>query len=309
MNISFSELEKLYKLPFFTLLEKAHEVHRTQSVDDAIQLCGALSIKTGRCPEDCAFCPQSAHYKTNVTAEALLPIDQVVEAVRKGMDLGVSHFCLGAAWGIVPEGKSFEYVLKLVAHVHKLNVQVCCSLGSISDNQAQRLLEAGCSIYNYNLDTSPKFYPKVITTRSFEFRYQTLKRIQTSGLKISCGGILGMGETVSDRLKLIHIISQLSPQPEMVPLNILVPIQGTPLEHQIPIDPFEYVRIVALTRMLMPKTVIAMAGGRHQLLHEAQALAFYAGVNAIYIGERILVTPTPDANQDLAMLKKLSIVG
>jgi biotin synthase len=307
MNLSFADLECLYQLPFNDLIKQAHEIYKHHHRVNTIHLCGSLSIKTGHCPEDCAYCPQSVHYKTYVSKEALLDPSEVLKIVLYAKTLGLTHFCLGAAWGHVPKGSAFQKVLEIVKKVHSTGLQVCCSLGSISAEQAQALLEAGCTTYNYNLDTSPEFYPKIITTRTFESRYQTLQMIRKSNLKISCGGILGMGESISDRLKLIYLISQLSPQPEMVPLNALVAIEGTPLGQEPFIDSFEYVRIVAIARIAMPRTIIAMAAGRYKMSCATQALAFFSGANAIYIGERILVTPTPDFNADLNMLAKLGM--
>jgi biotin synthase len=307
MNFSIADLNHLYQLPFNDLINQAHEVYKQHHTVNTIHLCGSLSIKTGNCPEDCAYCPQSVHYKTTVTKEALLNPDDVFNIALNAKALGVMHFCLGAAWSHVPRGSAFQKLLEIVRKVHSTGLQVCCSLGSISEEQVEALLEAGCTTYNYNLDTSPEFYPNIITTRTFESRYQTLQMLRKSNLKISCGGILGMGESIADRLKLIYLLSQLSPQPEMVPLNALVAMEGTPLQQEPCIDSLEYVRIVALARIAMPKTIVAMAGGRHKMSVETQALAFFSGANAIYIGERILITPTPDLQTDLAMLAKLGI--
>jgi len=307
MSFSFHDLERLYQLPFNDLIKQAHEVYQHHHAVNTIHLCGSLSIKTGNCPEDCAYCPQSVHYKTYVTKEALLNPDDVLKVALNAKTLGVKHFCLGAAWSYVPKGSAFQKVLEIVSKVNSVGLQVCCSLGSISEEQVAALLEAGCTTYNYNLDTSPEFYPQIITTRTFESRYQTLQMIRNSGLQVSCGGILGMGESISDRLKLIYLISQLSPQPEMVPLNALVAIEGTPLGQKSFIDSLEYVRIVAIARIAMPRSMIAMAAGRYQMSFETQALAFFSGANAIYIGERILTTPTPNLNVDLDMLAKLGM--
>lgn len=307
MNLSLLDLENLYQLPFNDLINKAHEIYKNNHDVNTIHLCGALSIKTGQCPEDCAYCPQSVHYKTYVSKESLLSAEAVLQIALQAKKIGVTHFCLGAAFSYVPNGKIFQKILEIVKKVHSTGLQVCCSLGSISTEQAEALFAAGCTTYNYNLDTSPDFYPNIITTRTFAARYQTLQLLRQSKLKISCGGILGMGESISDRLKLIHLISELSPQPEMVPLNALVAIEGTPLAKKIPIDAFEYVRIIAIARITMPKAIIAMAAGRHNMSAEMQALAFFSGANAIYVGERILTTPTPDLNSDKNMLTKLGI--
>lgn len=307
MSLSFAEMERLYQLPFNNLIKHAHEIYQQHHAVNTIHLCGSLSIKTGNCPEDCSYCPQSVHYKTYVSKEALLNVSDVLKVALYAKTLGVAHFCLGAAWSYVPQGNAFKKVLDIVNQVNNAGLQVCCSMGSISAEQAQALFEAGCTTYNYNLDTSPEFYSKIITTRTFESRYKTLQMLRKTNLKISCGGVLGMGESISDRLKLIYLISQLSPQPEMVPLNALVAIEGTPLEQQAFIDPLEYVRILAIARIAMPKTIIAMSAGRHKMSCELQTLAFFSGANAIYIGERILTTPTPDLNSDLTMLEKLGI--
>lgn len=307
MRLSLAELEKLYQLPFNVLISQAHEAHKQHHSVNTVHLCGSLSIKTGGCPENCAYCPQSGHYKTYLSKESLLDPKDVLKVALFAKAQRVTHFCLGAAWGHVPKGNTFQKVLEIVRKVHSTGLQVCCSLGKISEEQAEALSEAGCAIYNYNLDTSPEFYSRIITTRTFESRYQTLQMIRKSKLKISCGGILGMGESIVDRLKLIYLISQLSPQAEMVPLNALVAIEGTPLEEKPFIDPLEYIRIVAIARILMPRTIIAMAAGRYKMSFEMQALAFFSGANAIYIGERILTTLTPDLNTDLNMLTKLGI--
>ena len=307
MSLSYKDLECLYQLPFNILINEAHKVFKQHHTVNTIHLCGALSIKTGNCPEDCAYCPQSVHYKTYVSKEAFLDANVAVKAALLAKARGVTRFCLGAALSHVPKGNLFQKILEIVRKVHGTGLQVCCSLGSITEEQAKVLLKAGCSTYNFNLDTSPEFYSKIITTRSFESRYQTLKTIRQSNLKISCGGILGMGESIADRLKLIYLISQLLPQPEEVPLNALVAIEGTPLEKKTFIDSFEYVRIIAIARIIMPRTIIALAAGRYNMSFETQALAFFSGANAIYIGERILTTPTPDLNKDLTLLTKLGI--
>ncbi len=307
MNLQLAELEWLYQLPFNDLIDKAHEMYKRYHAANTIHLCGAVSIKTGHCPEDCAYCPQSVHYQTAVSAESLLNADAVLKMAWRAKTMGVTHFCLGAAWSYVPKGSAFQKVLHIVNKVQRTGLQVCCSLGRISKEQADRLFDAGCTTYNYNLDTSPEFYPRIITTRTFESRYETLQMLRHSPLKISCGGILGMGESVADRLKLIYLISQLSPHPEMVPLNALVPIEGTPLGQRSPINAFDYIRIVAIARIAMPRAIIAMAAGRHHLSSETQALAFFSGANAIYIGERILTTPTPDLNTDRNMLANLGM--
>lgn len=304
---SLAELERLYQLPFNELIKKAHEVYAEHHAVNTIHLCGSLSIKTGNCPEDCGYCPQSVHHEAAIDKESLHHPSEVLKAALNAKKMGVKHFCLGAAWSRVPKGKAFQTVLEIVSELNNIGLQVCCSLGSISADQAQALLAAGCTTYNYNLDTSPEFYSKIITTRTFEFRYQTLQMIRQSGLQVSCGGILGMGETIADRIKFIYVLSQLSPQPEMVPLNALVAVEGTPLGHMPFIDSIEYVRIVALARIAMPRAVIALAAGRYKMSTEMQSLAFFSGANAMYIGKRILVTPTPTLNADLDMLAKLGM--
>lgn len=307
MSLSLKELTSLYQLPFNTLINEAHQVYQHHHNVNTIHLCGSLSIKTGQCPENCAYCPQSVHYKTYVTQESLLEPDEVYRIALNAKVHGITHFCLGAAWSYVPSGKKFQKVLEMVSKVQSVGLEVCCSLGKISNEQSDALFEAGCSTYNYNLDTSPEFYPQIITSRTFESRYETLQMIRQSKLKVSCGGILGMGESITDRLTLIHLISQLSPQPEMVPLNALVAIEGTPLGNQSFIDSFEYARMIAIARIAMPKAIIAMAAGRYKMSGETQALAFLSGANAMYIGERILTTPTPDLNEDKEMLIKLGM--
>lgn len=307
MHFNFADLENLYHLPFNDLIKRAHEVYKQHHAVNTIHLFGSLSIKTGLCPENCGYCPQSVHYKTYVTKQPLLAPDHVLNIALNAKKLGITHFCLGASWSKVPGGKAFQTVLDTVRKVKSIGLQVCCSLGTITALQAQALLEAGCASYNHNLDTSPEFYPKIITSRSFESRYQTLQMIRKSGLKVSCGGILGMGESITDRIKLIHLISELSPQAEIVPLNAIVPIEGTPLAHVPLVNPIEYIRIVALARIVMPHATIALSAGRHAMSTETQALAFFSGANAMYIGERIFTTPTPTIKEDLDMLTKLGI--
>ena len=304
---TLEDLKELYGLPMPELIYRAQTVHREHHDPSKVELCGAQSIKTGGCPEDCAFCPQSAHYDTVVGREVQLEPEAVIVAAKRIQASGGKRMCLGGAWGRVPKGGAFEKVLSCVRAVKDLGLEVCCSLGTIDEEQVGQLLEAGCGTYNYNLDTAPEYYDKVITTRTYEYRYQHLKKIQAAGIAVCCGGILGMGESVEDRLRFLLSLAELDPQPESVPLNQLVASPGTPLAEQSPINPFEYVRIVAIARIILPKSKIGMAAGRDKMSHEMQALCFMAGANSIHFGGKILTVPTPAVDTDFAMLGNLGL--
>lgn len=307
MKYSLQEIQTLYNLPFPILLQKAHEVHQQHQKVGYVQLCAALSIKTGSCPEDCAFCPQSAHYNTFVKPEKLLEPEEVIPKAEKAQQEGATQFCLGAAWRKIPKGPSFEMLLDIVSGVKALGLNVCCSLGSVSCDQARALKEAGCSEFNHNLDTSREYYKKIITTRPYEERLQSIANIRKAGLRVSCGGILGMGETIEDRLKLLMEINHFDPHPEAMPINALQAVKGTPLGHLPFIDSFEFVRIIALARILMPKALVSLAAGRPQMSCEMQALCFSAGANSFYFGEKILTTDAGDRGESLKLLQSLGL--
>jgi biotin synthase len=281
----------LYHLPFFDLLYQAHSVHRQHHAADDIQRCVLLSIKTGGCPEDCAYCGQSAHYDTGLKREALLSVEQVRAAAQDAAARGAHRFCMGAAWRQAPEGEQFERVLEMVREVKALGLEACATLGMLTASQAVRLKDAGLDAYNHNLDTSREHYSRIISTRTYDDRLETL----------CCGGILGMGETVQDRCQLLDELAAFHPQPESVPINLLVPIKGTPLENAPKVDSIDLVRTVAVARILMPRSRVRLAAGRLSLSREAQLLAFFAGANSIFIGDKLLTTPNSSSIQDAAV--------
>ena len=266
-----------------------------------------LSIKTGGCPEDCAYCPQSARYSTEVTRAGLLPLDAVTEFAQRARSEGATRFCMGAAWREVQDGEDFDRVLEMVRNVAKLGMEVCCSLGMLGETQAERLAAAGLTAYNHNLDTSPEFYGQIITTRNYEDRLRTLAAVRKAGITVCCGGIVGLGESVADRVGLLHQLSTLDPHPESVPINALVRVAGTPLGRQEPLDPLVFVRMIATARIVMPSAMVRLSAGRSSLSREAAALCFVAGANSIFIGEKLLTTPNPDPEDDAAMLESLGL--
>ncbi len=300
-------IRALYELPFPELIFRAQEVHRRHHDPAGIQLCTLQSVKTGRCPENCSYCPQSAHHETGLAAEPLLATEPILERARAARDGGASRFCMGAAWREVSDGPQFESVLTSVRGVAALGLEVCCTLGMLTGAQAARLKEAGCSVYNHNLDTSREYYPEIISTRSYDDRLATLASVREAGLQVCSGGILGMGESVEDRLKLLRELAALDPQPDSVPINALVPVPGTPLARQTPVDPFEFVRIIATARILMPRAMVRLSAGRTTMTDECQALCFLAGANSIFLGEKLLTTPNPDRDEDLGLLARLGL--
>lgn len=291
----------LYNLPFFDLLYQAHSVHRRHHAVDDIQRCVLLSIKTGGCPEDCGYCGQSAHYDTGLKREALLSVEQVRAAAHAAADRGAQRFCMGAAWRQAPEGEQFERVLEMVREVKALGMEACVTLGMLTASQAVRLKEAGLDAYNHNLDTSRRHYPNIISTRTYDDRLETLRYARQAGLTLCCGGILGMGETTEDRCQLLDELASFDPHPESVPINLLVPIKGTPLESSRKVDTTDLIRTIAVARILMPKSRVRLAAGRLSLSNEAQLLAFFAGANSIFIGDKLLTTPNSTAAQDAAV--------
>ncbi len=272
-----------------------------------MQGCSLLSIKTGGCPEDCAYCPQSAHYKTGVEREGLLSVDAALEAAQNAKAQGATRFCMGAAWRDVPKGEQFERVLDMVRGVRALGLEACCTLGMLTDEQAAALAEAGLTAYNHNLDTSAEFYGEIISTRTYDDRLTTLDRVRRSGVTVCCGGIIGMGESRQERFGLLRELSTLDPHPESVPVNMLVRVEGTPLASQRPVDPLELVRMIAAARILMPASMVRLSAGRLSLSDEAQALCFLAGANSIFMGERLLTTPNPEADADRQLFDKLGM--
>jgi biotin synthase len=302
-----SEVQAIYDTPLPELLYRAQTVHRSFHEPDRVQTCQLISIKTGGCPEDCAYCPQSAHYDANVERQGLLDPAHVVEVARDAVSRGVTRMCMGAAWRDAPHGKEFEIVLEMVRGVSALGLEVCCTLGMLTELQAVRLKEAGLTAYNHNLDTSPEFYGEIITTRVYEDRLRTLAAVRKAGITVCCGGILGMGEKASDRVGLLHQLATLKPHPESVPINMLVRVEGTPLASMPELNPLEMVRAIATARILMPGSRVRLAAGRKQLSPEAVTLCFLAGANSIFVGEKLLTTPNPGPDEDEQLLQNLGM--
>jgi biotin synthase len=266
-----------------------------------------LSIKTGGCPEDCAYCPQSAHYKTGVEREGLLSVEATLAAAQNAKAQGATRFCMGAAWRDIPPGEPFERVLEMVRGVRALDLEACCTLGMLTGEQAAALAEAGLTAYNHNLDTSSEFYGEIISTRTYQDRLTTLERVRRSGVTVCCGGIIGMGESRQERYRLLRELSTLDPHPESVPVNMLVRVEGTPLANQQSEDPLELVRMIATARILMPASMVRLSAGRLSLSDEAQALCFLAGANSIFMGDKLLTTPNPEVNEDQRLFDKLGM--
>ena len=272
-----------------------------------MQVCSLLSIKTGGCAEDCAYCPQSAHYETGVEREPLMAVDKVLDAAKDASENGASRFCMGAAWREVSDGEDFEKVLQMVEGVRELGMEACCTLGMITPQQASRLADAGLSAYNHNLDTGPGFYDKIITTRTYQDRLETIRNVREAGITVCSGGIIGMGEAIADRLEMLCVLAGLEPHPESVPINALMAIEGTPLEQQEPIDAIEMVRTIACARILMPRSMVRLSAGRVDMTTEAQALCFLAGANSIFAGETLLTAANPSENEDEKLLASLGM--
>ncbi|MBC6444382.1 MAG: biotin synthase BioB [Alphaproteobacteria bacterium GM202ARS2] len=301
------EVVALLSSPLLALLDKARSVHRAHHVRDDVQLANLLSIKSGGCPEDCAYCPQSARYRTHVKADKLMDVQAVKAAAKKARQRGATRFCMGSAWRSVKDGKDFDAVLAMVRAVRALGMEACVTLGMLTQKQAQRLAQAGLTAYNHNLDSGPSFYERIITTRRYEDRLRTLAHVRASGVQLCCGGIIGMGESLQDRAELLVVLSSLQPHPESVPINALVAVEGTPLEDQPPIDPFDMVRMCAATRIVMPQTRVRLSAGRAALSSEAQALCFYAGANSIFFGDKLLTTDNNDCDDDKALMDNLGL--
>jgi biotin synthase len=304
---SANEIATIYNLPLPELIFRAQTIHRRHHNPEEVQGCTLLSIKTGGCPEDCAYCPQSAHYQTGVPRHALLGVEETITAASRAKEQGATRFCMGAAWRDAPTGKEFDSVLEMVRGVRALEMEACCTLGMLNDEQAEALAEAGLTAYNHNLDTSPEFYGEIITTRTYQDRLATLERVRKSGVTICSGGIIGLGETRADRYRLLEQLARQRPHPESVPINLLVKIAGTPLAGQSETDPLELVRMIATARILMPGSMVRLSAGRLSLSDEAQALCFLAGANSIFMGEKLLTTPNPERDRDQALLGRLGM--
>jgi biotin synthase len=306
-NWTLPEVAQIFSLPLMELLYRAHSVHRQFHSPGEVQKCQLLSIKTGACPEDCAYCPQSAHYKTGVAPEPLMDPGHVLSTARAARQNGATRFCMGAAWRQAPTGPDFSRVLTMVRGVAQLGMEVCCTLGMLTAEQAAQLKQAGLTAYNHNLDTSPEFYGSIISTRVYQERLKTLEHVRAAGIQVCCGGILGMGESPADRIGLLHQLATLRPHPESVPINMLVRAPGTPLAHQPALDPLVMVRAIATARILMPQSRVRLAAGRLQLSREATALCFFAGANSIFVGEKLLTTPNPEPSEDEQLLEALGL--
>ena len=305
---SRNEIEQLFNLPFNDLLFHAQQVHRGHFNPNEVQVSTLLSIKTGRCPEDCGYCPQSVRYDTDVENEALMPLEQVLEQARAARAKGSSRFCMGAAWRSPKDG-DLEQVVEMVKGVKALGLETCLTLGMLSEAQTQRLKEAGLDYYNHNLDTSPEFYGDVITTRTYQDRLDTLQRVRDAGMHVCCGGILGMGEARADRIGLLQQLANQPQHPESVPINLLVKVEGTPLANAEELDPIEFVRSIAVARILMPASHVRLSAGREAMSDEMQALCFLAGANSIFYGEKLLTTPNPAADQDRQLFARLGLTA
>jgi biotin synthase len=301
------EIGAIYRQPLMDLVYRAQQVHREFHPANQVQLCRLLSIKTGGCPEDCAYCPQSAHYETGVESGRLLCLDDVRRAAEKARGEGATRFCMGAAWREVRDGEEFDNVLEMVRTVAALGMEVCCTLGMLNESQAKRLAEAGLTAYNHNLDTSPEFYKTIISTRQYEDRLRTLANVRKAGVTVCCGGIIGMGESEDDRIGLLQQLATLDPHPESVPINLLVRVEGTPLGNLNAMDPLTQVRTIATARILMPGSKVRLSAGRRSLSREAVALCFLAGANSIFYGERLLTTPNPEKDEDELLFRELGL--
>lgn len=302
------EVVALYNKPLMELLYEAATTHRKYHDPNKVQVSTLISIKTGGCPEDCAYCPQAARYHTHVKAESLMSVEQVKQQALAAKARGSSRICMGAAWRNVKDGHEFDRVLDMVRTLNKLDMEVCCTLGMLTENQAQRLSEAGLYAYNHNLDSSADYYPEIISTRSYDDRLQTIENVRKTNITVCSGGIIGMGETIADRAKMLITLASLIPQPESVPINALVPVLGTPMDAMDTASIWEMVRMVATARILLPKTQVRLSAGRTYMSKEGQALCFFAGANSIFSGDKLLTTPNPDSNEDLDLFKTLGLV-
>ncbi len=302
------EIIDIYNKPMMDLLFEAATIHRQKHDPNVVQVSTLLSIKTGGCPEDCGYCPQAARYHTDITGNDLMSVSQVKAQALRAKSSGSSRVCMGAAWRNVKDGPEFDQVLEMVRTINKLDMEVCCTLGMITENQAQRLAEAGLYAYNHNLDTSEEYYKEVISTRGFEDRLQTIENVRKTNVTVCSGGIIGMGESIKDRAGMLVALSTLNPQPESVPINALVAVDGTPLEDEKPVEIWEMIRMVATTRIVMPETQVRLSAGRMNMSREGQAMCFFAGANSIFAGDKLLTTPNPDVNEDKKMFDLLGLI-
>jgi biotin synthase len=306
--MNFEKLHALYHRPLFDLISRSRAVHLEHWRGESVQRCSLLSIKTGGCSEDCAYCAQSAHYTTGIEREDLLPLERIRSAAKQARAQGATRFCMGAAWRGVHDGtEKFERVLEIVREVSQLGMEVCVTLGEIGDNEATKLKATGVTAYNHNIDTSPNFYPRIVSTHTFQNRVDTIRAVQRSGMSVCSGGIIGMGESADDRLRMLEVLSEFDPQPESVPLNCLMAMPGTPLADAPPVDIFDLVRLVAVARIAIPRARVRLAAGRTRITREGQALCFFAGANSIFFGDKLLTAENPAATADVKLLRELGL--
>ncbi len=306
--MKFADLHRTYHQPFFDLLKQARAVHEANWPENEVQLCTLLSIKTGGCSEDCSYCAQSARHDAGVDSERLMETCDILERAKTARENGSTRFCMGAAWKGVRDGsKRFGQVLEIVREVADLGLEVCVTLGELGAEEARKLKEAGVTAYNHNVDTSPEHYPNIVSTHTFQDRLNTIRHVQNAGMSVCCGGILGLGETADDRLRMLEVISEFNPQPESVPINSLMPMPGTPLEGAEPVSNFDLVRMIATTRIATPQAKVRLSAGRTGMSEESQALCFFAGANSIFYGEKLLTAGNPGTKQDLNLIAKLGL--
>ena len=304
---TIEEINEIYHQPLLELVFRAAGVHRQYNDTGEVQVCTLLSIKTGGCSEDCAYCPQAARYNTGVNVQALMKKEEVLEYARKAKEAGSTRFCMGAAWREVRDNRDFDKVIDMVKGVNEMGMEVCCTLGMLNEGQAERLAEAGLYAYNHNLDTSPEYYNEIITTRTYDDRLRTLDNVRKAGVTVCCGGIIGLGEKHEDRIKMLHTLATLPEHPESVPINALVAIKGTPLAEQPKVDVWDMVRMIATARILMPATMVRLSAGRAEMSVAEQTLCFMAGANSIFAGEKLLTTPNPTFDDDMKMFDMLGL--
>ncbi|WP_459563309.1 biotin synthase BioB [Candidatus Psyllophila symbiotica] len=303
---TIDKTQELFDKPLLELIFLAHNVHRKNFKPNKVQISTLLSIKTGSCPEDCKYCPQSSRYKTGIETERLIKINKILEAANKAKKNGSSRFCMGAAWRN-PKDKDMPYLKEIVKKIKNMGLETCMTLGSLNKNQAKILYDAGLDYYNHNIDTSPEYYKKIITTRSYQERLNTIQNVRTAGIKVCSGGIIGLGESINDRIGLLMQLANMKTPPESVPINMLVKVSGTPLENNKDINPFDFIRIVAIARVMMPNSYIRLSAGRENMNEQTQAMCFMAGANSIFYGCKLLTTPNPKEDKDLKLLNKLGI--
>ncbi len=308
MKLLFSQLQAIYRRPFFDLLQESRRIHAENWPENEMQLCTLLSVKTGGCSEDCAYCAQSSRYNTGVHREKLMGVEEVLPYAQRAKANGSTRFCMGAAWKGVRDGeRKFEQMLETVRAVSKLGMEVCVTLGQLSDAEAQKLKQAGVTAYNHNIDTSPAYYAHIVSTHTFADRLNTIGAVQRAGMSVCCGGIIGMGESEDDRLRMLEVLCSFDPPPESVPINCLVPMPGTPLENCEPVDTFELVRLIATTRIALPGAKVRLSAGRNRLSREGQALCYFAGANSIFYGDKLLTASNPASDADKDLLRTLDL--